>query len=190
MRTYTPDEFEGVAFDATTIAQRVQQLGTQIKADYLSLCGPEVESVLAVGLMRGALTFLADLGRAVDLVMAYDLLWLSSYGDSDRPGEIELLLDLKTPLEGRHVLLVEDIVDTGHTLEYAHALFKKRHPASIRTCCLLDKRPRREVEVPVEYVGFVMEQDRFVVGYGLDYADRYRNLPYIAVLHPRVYAGS
>jgi len=187
MRPYTPDEFECVVFDEATISQRVKQLGAQIEADYLSSDVLEGDNVLAVGLMRGALTFMADLGRAMDLVMSYDFLWLSSYGNSNRPGDIELLLDVKTPLEGRHVLLVEDIVDTGHTLEYAHALFHKQHPASVRTCCLLDKRPRREVEVPVEYAGFVMEQDQFVVGYGLDYADRYRNLPYIAVLHPRMY---
>lgn len=187
MKPYSPDEFSYVLYDEKTIQQKVRQLGAQISADYRSMNERGQDTIVAVGLMRGALPFMADLGRAMDLSMTYELLWLSSYGSSDRPGQIELVQDLRSSIEDRHVLLLEDIIDTGHTLRFALDLFKQRKPASIRTCCLLDKLPRREVEVPVEYVGFVMEKDEFVVGYGLDYAGRYRNLPYIAALHPRMY---
>lgn len=185
MKPYSPEEFSKTLFTEAQIHQRVRALGQQICADYARLEGDG--AIVAVGLMRGAMPFLADLGRQLGLALEYDLLWLSSYGDSDRPGAIELVQDVRTSLQGRHVLIVEDIVDTGHTLKFTHELFAARQPASLRTCCLLDKRPRRQVEVPVEYVGFVMERDEFVVGYGLDYASRYRNLPYIAVLHPQIY---
>lgn len=187
MQPYTPDEFAGIAFDRDKIQRRVCELGAQISADYRQLEDRDHLGILAVGLMRGAMPFMADLGRAMDLALVYDLMWLSSYADSNRPGKIELEKDLNTSVTGRHVLLMEDIVDTGHTLKFAHDLLKSRNPASVRTCCLLDKRPRREIEVPVEYVGFVLDGDEFVVGYGLDYAGRYRNLPYIALLHPRIY---
>lgn len=185
MKPYSPDEFSKTLWTAEQIQQRVRELSEQIRNDYAEMQGKD--AIVAVGLMRGAMTFMADLGRYMDIAMEYDLCWLSSYGDSDRPGEIELVQDVRTDLEGRHVLVVEDIVDTGHTLKFTNELFGSRNPASLRTCCLLDKKPRREVEVPVEYVGFTMEEDEFVIGYGLDYAGRYRNLPYIGVLHPRMY---
>ena len=185
MKPYSSQEFTKTVFTEAQIRRRVEALSRQICADYARLDGED--AIVAVGLMRGAMPFLADLGRHLGLALEYDLLWLSSYGDADRPGAVELVQDVRTPLDGRHVLIVEDIVDTGHTLKFTHELFAARNPASMRTCCLLDKRPRREVAVEVDYVGFVMEQDEFVVGYGLDFAGRYRNLPYIAVLHPRMY---
>ena len=185
MTPYSQDEFAKTLFTEEQIQSRIAELSAEIRNDYAEMKGDN--AILAIGLMRGALPFMSDLGRQLDIAMEYELMWLSSYGDSDRPSEVELVQDARTSVEGRHVLLLEDIVDTGHTLKFTQELIESRNPASMRTCCLLDKKPRREVEVPVEYVGYTMEEDEFVVGYGLDYAGRYRNLPYIGILHPRMY---
>ncbi|MFQ6118000.1 MAG: hypoxanthine phosphoribosyltransferase [Candidatus Bipolaricaulia bacterium] len=166
------------------LRRRVGELGAEITADYRRLLGKgEGERPpLAVGLLRGAAVFLADLVRAIDLPLDYDFITVRSYGDDTSPGELRLLQDLEEQVAGRDLLLVEDIVDTGRTLKYIQKNLRARSPRSLRVCCLLDKVVRREIEVELDYVGFRLEEDEFVVGYGLDYAGLYRNLPYIAVL--------
>jgi len=135
-----------------------------------------------VGVLKGSFVFMADLVRRLDLPATIDFLALSSYAaGTTSTGEVKLLKDLDVALAGRHVIVVEDIVDTGLTLGYLHEILRARGPASLRTACLLSKPSRRKVDVPVEYIGFTIE-DRFVVGYGLDYAEQYRHLPYIGVL--------
>jgi hypoxanthine phosphoribosyltransferase len=132
--------------------------------------------------LKGAFLFLADLVRAIDMPVTLDFMALSSYAKgTSSSGEVRLLKDLDTALEGRHVIVVEDIVDTGLTLHYLQEILAARGPKSVRTACLLSKPSRRQIDVRVEYIGFTIE-DHFVVGYGLDYAEQYRNLPHIAVL--------
>ena len=159
------------------IDQRVAVLGREITRDYSDKGGVHV-----VGVLKGSFVFMADLVRHVDVPVTLDFLALSSYAaGTTSSGEVKLLKDLDAALAGRHVVVVEDIVDTGLTLSYLHEILRARGPASIRTACLLSKPSRRKVDVPVDYVGFTIE-DRFVVGYGLDYAEQYRHLPYIGVL--------
>ncbi len=163
---------------AEEIQQRVQELARTLSRDY------EGKNPLFVGVLKGSFIFLADLVRQIPYDVAVDFLAVSSYGKStETSGEVKILKDLAEPIEGRHVLLVEDIVDTGITLDYLYRLLLERRPASLEICVLLDKRERRRVEVPVKYVGFTVP-DRFLVGYGLDYAERYRNLPYVRELTP------
>ncbi|KKU81729.1 MAG: Hypoxanthine phosphoribosyltransferase [Parcubacteria group bacterium GW2011_GWA2_47_8] len=187
MRLYDPSsEFERVLYKEPVIQARNRELGKQISLIYQHI--NTSDRLVAIGLMRGALPFMADIGRAMgDLPVEYELLTLSSYRGNTHPGEIELVGDIRAEVTGQHVLLLDDICDTGHTLNYAVELFKKRNPSSIRTCCLLDKPQRRAIDIRADFIGFVMENDEFVVGYGLDYNGRYRNLPYIAALHPRMY---
>ena len=143
--------------------------------------------MLVVGILKGAMPFMADLIRAINLPLEYDLMSVSSYRNGTSPGEVRILKDLDRSIHGRDVLLVEDIVDTGNTLDHILRLFRARSPASIRVCTLLDKPYRREVDVPVHYVGFILPEDVFVVGYGLDFAELYRNLPFIGVLKKEIY---
>jgi hypoxanthine phosphoribosyltransferase len=158
------------------IRQRISELGAQITRDYAG------KDLVIVGVLTGAVTFLSDLIREIALPMELDFVAMSSYGQATKSsGEVRLIKDLGHPVEGKHVLVTEDIIDTGLTLRYLLETLQARHPASIATCVLLDKPSRRQVKVPVEYRGFEIE-DRFVVGYGLDYAGRYRNLPYIGIL--------
>ena len=164
-----------ILLSATQIQKRVAELARQIRQDVPG-------DVHLVAVLKGAFIFLADLIRAMSGPLSVDFLALSSYDKSTTTsGEVRLVKDLSAPIAGRHVLIVEDIVDTGITLSYLQGMLRTRGPATLRTVCLLDKPSRREVEVPVDYTGFTIE-DRFVVGYGLDYAQQYRNLPYIAVL--------
>lgn len=165
-------------FSREAIAARVAELAAEIHRDYAGTDGVHFVCVL-----KGAFVFFADLVRALALPgCTLDFIVVSSYQKATRTsGEVRLIKDLDTGIEGRHVVVVEDIVDTGLTLTYLLDMLRARGPASLRTACLLSKPSRREVEVPVEYVGFTIE-DRFVVGYGLDYAERYRDLPYIGVL--------
>ena len=154
------------------IQQRVAELAMQIRNDH-----PDDLHVVAV--LKGAFMFLSDLARAVTGDASLDFMAVSSYAKgTTSSGEVRVLKDLDTPLDGRHVLIVEDIVDTGLTLSYLQQILRRRHPKSLRTACLLSKPSRRKVDVAVEYVGFTIE-DRFVVGYGLDIAQQYRNLPFI-----------
>jgi hypoxanthine phosphoribosyltransferase len=158
------------------LRKRVKELAKQIEKDY------QGKDLVAVGILKGALLFLADLVKAVNLPLTYDFMDVSSYGaNTESTGEVRILKDLSMKIEGKDVLIVEDIIDTGYTLSYLLENLKTRKPASVKICCLLDKTSRRKVSVPVDYVGFEIP-DAFAVGYGLDYAERYRNLPYIGVL--------
>jgi hypoxanthine phosphoribosyltransferase len=164
-----------VFISADDIRARVQALAQQIHHDH-------PHGVHLVCVLKGAFVFLSDLARALPADCSLDFMAVSSYGKSTKSsGQVQLLKDLDSDLEGRDVVIVEDIVDTGLTLTYLQDILRARSPRSLRTACLLSKPSRRKVDVKVEYVGFTIE-DKFVVGYGLDYAERYRNLPYIAVI--------
>jgi hypoxanthine phosphoribosyltransferase len=164
------------------IQRRVRELARQIERDY------EGKDLLMVGLLKGAVTFMVDLTRAMQRPVAVDFMAVSSYGSStESSGIVRILKDLDESIEGRHVLIVEDIVDTGLTLRYILEVLRQRGPASLRVCALLNKKERRLVDVPLDYVGFDVPNE-FVVGYGLDFRQIYRNLPFIGVLKPEVYA--
>ncbi len=180
------DGIERVVISAGEIADRVCQLGRQISDDYRGREGkdPRGRSLLVVGILKGAMPFMADLVRALDLPIEYDFMAVSSYGNGTSPGEVRILKDLDCAIGGRDVLIVEDIVDTGRTLQHLLGGLSARGPANLRVCTLLDKPHRREVEVPVDYAGFVLPENLFVVGYGLDYAEVYRNLPFVGILKP------
>lgn len=181
-----------VVFSAEEIQRRVRELGERIARDYReggAARDPRGRPLLVVGILKGAMPFLADLIRAMDIPLEYDLMSVSSYRNGTSPGEVRILKDLDSPIGGRDVLVVEDIVDTGNTLEHILRRLRARSPASLRVCALLDKPARREVEVEVDYVGFTLPEDIFVVGYGLDYAELYRNLPFIGVLKEEIYKG-
>jgi len=175
-----------ILFSADAIQKRVRELGDQISRDYAADARRDTRGrpLLVVGLLKGALPFMADLIRALDVPLAYDFIAVSSYRNGTSPGEVRILKDLESAVGGRDLLIVEDIVDTGHTLRHILRRLWAREPASIRICSLLDKPHRREVDVVVDYVGFVLEDPWFVVGYGLDYGELYRNLPYIGALRP------
>ena len=165
------------------IHARVAELGEEIATDYA-----ERQPVL-VSVLKGSIVFLADLIRATNLPVAVDLMELSSYGAStETSGQVRILKDLSGSIEDRDVLVVEDIIDTGLTLNYLLRYLHDRRPASVRICCLLDKPARRLADIEIDYRGFSIP-DRFVVGYGLDFNEQYRNLPYIGVLRPSVYGG-
>jgi hypoxanthine phosphoribosyltransferase len=156
------------------IQKRIGELAAEIRRDV-----PE-EDLHLVGVLKGAVLFLGDLIREMNGGISIDFIALSSYAGTTSSGEVRLIKDLDYGLEGRHVIIVEDIVDTGLTLHYLQEILKARNPRSLRTACLLSKPSRRKIEVHVDYVGFTIE-DKFVVGYGLDYSERFRNLPYIGV---------
>jgi hypoxanthine phosphoribosyltransferase len=158
------------------IRTRIKELGAQITRDYAGL------NPLLIGVLNGACFFLSDLMRAIDTRLSLEFMAISSYGSSTRTsGEVRIMKDLDVPIEGRHILVVEDIVDTGLTLSYLLANLHARGAASVKLAALLDKYERRQKEVQIDYLGFQIP-DEFVVGYGLDFAERYRNLPFIAVL--------
>jgi hypoxanthine phosphoribosyltransferase len=160
---------------------KIAEMGRLISEDY------QGKDLLLVCVLKGAFMFLADLMRHIMVPHEIDFMATTSYGRStESSGIVRILKDLNTSIEGRDVLVVEDIVDTGLTLQYLLGLLADRNPASLRVCCLLDKKPRRSVEVPLYYVGFDVP-DQFVVGYGLDYGELYRNLPFIGLLRPELY---
>ena len=161
---------------------RVAELGRAISVDY------QGKDLLAVCILRGAIIFLSDLTRQITVPHEIDFMAVSSYGGgrTESSGVVRILMDLRTNIGGRDVLIVEDIVDTGLTLTYIIDNLKTRRPASLRTCALLNKQARREVGVSVDYIGFDIP-DKFVVGYGLDYGEKYRNIPFIGVLKPELY---
>ena len=164
-----------VLISADTIQARVAELARQIRADY-----PGNVHIIAV--LKGAFIFMSDLVRHMDGSVSLDFMAVSSYAKgTTSSGEVRLLKDLDTSLDGKDVLIVEDIVDTGLTLTYLQDILRARNPRVLRTACLLNKPSRRQVDVTVEYVGFTIE-DKFVVGYGLDFAEQYRNLPYIGLI--------
>ena len=159
------------------IHERIQTLAAEIERDY-----PSGDEIHLVAVLKGGFMFMADLVRAMSDRVTMDFMAVSSYGKgTSSSGQVRVLKDLDSNLEGRHVIVVEDIVDTGLTLHDLQDLLKARAPKSMKTACLLSKPSRRKVDVQVDYIGFTIE-DHFVVGYGLDYAEKYRNLPYIAVL--------
>ena len=178
------DDVEVVLLDTETVASRVRVLGAELTADF-----GDRDPVL-VSVLKGSLVFLADLIRAMEMPVSIDLMEVSSYGAStESSGQVRILKDLSGSIEGRHLIVVEDIIDTGLTLNYLLKYLADKGPASISIVCLLDKPARRLAEIPIDYTGFSIP-DRFVVGYGLDYDERYRNLPYVGVLKPSVYGGA
>lgn len=162
------------------IRKRVQALGAQISEDY-----KDVDDVYMLGVLRGAFIFLADLSRVLTVPRRVDFIALSSYESPSTAatGAVRLVLDVRAPLKGKHVLVVEDIVDTGYTLQYLLRTLQAREPASLKTASLLQKPDRLEVPISIDYLGFTIP-DEWVVGYGLDWGDRFRTLPYIGVVHP------
>ena len=165
-----------VLIAADDLERRVAELAADINRDYA-----ESDRLICVGVLKGSVFFLVDLVKRLELPVAIDFFQTASYGGGTSPGEVRIRKDLDLPVRDADVLLVEDIVDTGYTLRTILDLLRWRGARSVRLCALLDKASRREVEVPIAYRGFAIE-DLFVVGYGLDYAERYRNLPYIGVL--------
>lgn len=175
------DEKE-ILLTSEQIANRVKELGRQITEDYKG------QSVLMVGILRGAVVFFADLVKNIDLDVRFDFMVVSSYGNgSQSTGEVRIDKDLAQPIEGMNVIIVEDIIDTGFTLKNLKRLLLTRNPASLKICSLLDKPSRRKVELEGDYIGFTVPNE-FVVGYGLDYAEKYRNLPDIGILKPEIYS--
>jgi len=171
-----------VLIDEAALQRRIAQLGAEISADYRG------RDLFLVGVLKGAIFFMADLMRRLDLPCEVDFMAISSYGAGvDSSGVVRILKDLDVSIEGRNVLIVEDIVDSGLTLSYLVRNLEARHPASLETCALLTKPERRENDVECRYIGFEIP-NRFVIGYGLDFAERYRNLPYIGVLRDELIA--
>ncbi len=176
------DDIEKVLISEQELQERIAELADEMNAFYTDADRP-----VLVCILKGAFMFLADLTRHLNFRHELDFMVVSSYGRSTKSsGIVRILLDLETNIQDRHVIIVEDIVDTGRTLSYILRHFQARHPASVRICTLLNKPSRREVEIPVDFYGFKVP-DEFVVGYGLDYAEEYRNLPFIGVLKPSVY---
>jgi hypoxanthine phosphoribosyltransferase len=165
-----------ILIDEETLQARIRELGREISADYAS------RELLLVGVLKGAVFFMSDLMRALTVPCEIDFMAISSYGAStDSSGVVRILKDLDINIDGRDVLVVEDIIDSGLTLSYLMRNLESREPRSIEICALLTKPERREIDVPVRYVGFEIP-NKFVIGYGLDFAERYRNLPYVGVL--------
>jgi hypoxanthine phosphoribosyltransferase len=165
-----------ILIDEVTLAARVAELGAEVSEDY------QGRDLLLIGVLKGAVFFMADLMRLLTVPCEVDFMAISSYGDAtDSSGIVRILKDLDINIEGRHVLVVEDIIDSGLTLSYLMRNLESREPASLEVCALLTKPSRREIDVPVRYVGFEIP-NKFVVGYGLDFGERYRNLPFVGVL--------
>ena len=165
-----------ILIEEDRLRSRVVELGEEISADYAG------RDLLLIGVLKGAVFFMADLMRTLTIPCEIDFMAISSYGaQTDSSGVVRILKDLDINIEGRHVLVVEDIIDSGLTLSYLMRNLESREPASVEICALLTKPERREIEVPVRWVGFEIP-NKFVIGYGLDFAERYRNLPYVGVL--------
>ena len=175
------EDIEEILLSSEIILAKVKELGKLITADYRD------KNLLLLGTLKGAVPFIADLARAIDLPLEIDYMAISSYGNStESSGVVRILKDLEGPVQQKNVLIVEDIVDSGQTLHYLMDVLRQRRPMSLRVCALLDKGRERVKPVELDYTGFQIP-DRFVVGYGLDYAQRYRNLPYIGILKPSIY---
>jgi len=175
------EDVSEVLLSEEQIQARIGELAAQISADYRG------KDLLLVCVLKGGILFLTDLMRQLDIPHAIDFMAISSYGAStETSGVVRILMDLNTSIEGKNVLIVEDIVDTGHTLDYILRNLSTRRPASLKVCALLNKPSRRVVEVPVHYVGFDIP-NKFVIGYGLDFGEKYRNLPFVGVLKPEFY---
>ncbi|GHO75006.1 hypoxanthine phosphoribosyltransferase [Ktedonobacter sp. SOSP1-85] len=173
-----------VLYSEAQIQAKVQELGQQITTDY------QGKHLLLLGTLKGAVPFIADLARAIELPLELDYMAVASYGNSTHSsGVVRILKDLEGPIDNKHILIIEDIIDSGLTLAYLVDVIRRRNPLSLRICTLLYKERTRLKEVPVDYTGFTIP-DKFVVGYGLDYSQYYRNLPYIGILRPSVYEGT
>lgn len=176
-------DVDQILIDERQLQARIRELAAEIAADY-----EDTEDLLLLCVLKGAYMFLADLSRLLPMPHEVDFMAVSSYGTgTTSSGAVRIVLDLKEDIAGKHVLIVEDIIDSGRTLDYMRRNLLSRAPASLRICTLLNKPERREIDVPLDYLGFDIP-DEFVVGYGLDFAQRYRNLPFIAVLKPDVFA--
>ena len=176
-------DVERVLFSEEELKKRVAEIAGQITQDYAG------KEPLLVSVLRGSFVFMADLVRQINLPCTVDFMAVSSYGaGTSSSGQVKIIKDLSEQIEGKDLIVVEDILDSGNTLSYLLQILQARHPASVRLCTLLDKPSRRMKEVELHYAGFSIP-DYFVVGYGLDYAEKYRNLPYIGVLRPSVYGG-
>ena len=177
------DDIDEVMIEADKLQARITELAREISADYT-----HTEDLLLICTLKGAYIFLSDLSRAIARPHKVEFMAVSSYhGGTESSGVVQLLLDLRESITDRHVLIVEDIVDSGNTLSYLRELLLQRKPASLKIVTLLDKPERRTSDVPIDYIGFEIP-DEFVVGYGLDFDELYRNLPHIAILKPRVFA--
>jgi hypoxanthine phosphoribosyltransferase len=175
------DDLKEILLTPEQIAARIKELGEQISVEYAG------KEILMIGILRGAVIFMSDLARSIKVPVSLDFMAVSSYGMSTTSsGVVRIMKDLDEEIQGKHLLIVEDIIDTGLTLNYLLENLKSRGPASIKICTLLNKPERRKAEVHIDYNGFSIP-DRFVVGYGLDYAEKYRNLPFIGILKPEVY---
>ena len=177
------NDIQEVLFSEQQLADKVAELGARISADYAG------KDPLIVSVLKGSYGFMADLTRRISIPCNVDFMAVSSYGAGTKTtGEVQIIKDIGSKIDGRHLIIVEDILDSGVTLSFLMKVLKARGAASIRLCTLLSKPERRKVDVPVDYLGFEIP-DAFVVGYGLDYAEKYRNLPYIGILKPSVYGG-
>lgn len=177
-------DIQRVLIDETSLNARVKELGHIISEEYAG------KDLLLIAVLKGSFIFMADLVRHITIPHEVDFMAISSYGSGSKSsGAVQIVMDLRRPLEGRHVLLVEDIIDSGNTLHYLHRIMLERLPASLKIMTLLDKPDRREVDMNVDWVGFSIPNE-FVVGYGLDYNQHYRNLPYIGILRRSVYSNT
>ena len=176
-------DIERVLFSEEELNKRVSEIAAEINRDYAG------KEPMLISVLRGSFVFMADLIRKIEVPCTVDFMAVSSYGrGTTSSGQVQITKDLSDDIEGKDIIVVEDILDSGNTLSYLLQLLRARKPASMRLCTLLDKPDRRVKEVHVDYTGFTIP-DEFVVGYGLDYAEKYRNLPYIGILKPRVYGG-
>ncbi len=176
------DDIEKVLFTKEQLAAKVAELGKQISEEYAG------QDIFAVCILKGAVMFYADLVRAIDVPVQLDFMIASSYGAStESSGTVKILKDLDYDIEGKHVIIIEDIIDSGLTMNYLMKYFRERKPASVKLCALLSKPSRRRVDVKIDYCGWEVP-DEFLVGYGLDYAEKYRNLPCIGILKREIYA--
>lgn len=176
------NDIERVFFTADALQEKVKELGTRITSDYLE------KNPLIIGVLKGSFVFMADLMRSINTYCDIDFMAVSSYGNgTTTTGAVRITKDLSYDVQNRHVIIIEDILDSGVTLSYLKKYIENRNPASISICTLLDKPSRRKSDIHADYVGFICP-DAFIVGYGLDYAERYRNLPYIGVLKSEIYA--
>ena len=175
-------DIQEILFTEEQLKKRVEEIARQIEADYAG------KEIMLISVLRGSFIFMADLCRAIDLPCTLDFMSVSSYGTgTTSSGQVQITKDLTEDITGRHVIVVEDILDSGKTLHYLMELLQGRGPKSIRVCTLFDKPERRETDVQASYVGSQIP-DAFIVGYGLDYAEKYRNLPFVGILKPEVYA--
>ena len=175
------NDIERVLFSEEELREKVKKMGKEISKDYKG------KDVILVGILKGSVPFMADLMKYIEIPCKIDFMDVSSYGNStESSGVVRILKDLEFEVEGRDILIIEDIVDTGTTLEYLKTYLKSKNPSSVSVACLLNKPDRRKVEVDVKYLGYEVP-DEFLVGYGLDYAEKYRNLPFIGILKENVY---